>query len=56
MMLVFWVCTILLVLALLGGYRTGQAPNPPTWPFFASGVLVVIDLVILGAKVLGFPH
>lgn len=52
MTLIFWICTILLALAVVGG-----ATNR-TWPYWtsAASVLVVIDLIILGLKVLGSPH
>jgi hypothetical protein len=50
MILVFWVCTILLVLAGLGawyGVRYGQP---------AAILLIAIDLIILGLRVLGAPR
>lgn len=51
MILLFWICTILLALGVVGAWV-----RPQPWYPQATGVLVVIDLVILGLHVLGAPH
>jgi hypothetical protein len=50
--LLFWICTILLALSVVGGLAN------KSWPYWASatGVLVIIDLIILGIKSIGLPH
>lgn len=52
MILLFWVCTILLAVAVLGAWYAPASRYAPA----ASSVLVVIDLIILGLRVLGAPH
>lgn len=49
MLLLFWICTILLALAVIVGYR-----YPPAAPWGMP--LVVIDLVLLGLHVFGAPR
>lgn len=53
MILLFWVCTILLAIAVLGG--AWYAPASRYAPA-ATSVLVVIDLIILGLRLFGAPH
>jgi hypothetical protein len=52
MVLLFWICTILLGLGAIGS-SWWSASHP--WIGPAQWLLVVIDLVILGYKVLGWP-
>jgi hypothetical protein len=48
--LVFWICTILLALGGVAGF----SPTYRAAPWYGGvGLLVVIDLVILGLKVIG---
>jgi hypothetical protein len=53
MTLLFWLCTFLLVLSSLGGVFY-KGPNGGYF-VSAGGILVVIDLVLLGFKVFGLP-
>ena len=52
MILLFWVCTILLVLAAIGGWYGPWARYGP----MAAILLIAIDLVILGLRVFGAPR
>lgn len=50
MILLYWICTILLVLAALGAFYQARYGLP------AAIVLITIDLVILGFRVFGAPR
>lgn len=52
MILLFWICTILLALAVVGGWYGPWARYAPG----AASVLVAIDLIILGFRIFGWPH